>query len=90
MTEQIIDSDRRCPRCSKRMMLELGQGEEREVRAVMIHHCWSCDYVEQDKDWKRPKVVVREGPTMAERLKAQRLGEGVPWREYVYPGEVPE
>lgn len=87
MTSQIIDSDRRCVRCSKLMVLEIGQGEQREVRAELVHQCWSCGYHEKDSAWRRPKVKV--GPTMAERLKAQRLGEAVPWRDFVYPDEVP-
>ncbi len=84
MTSQ-IDSDRRCPRCSKLMMLEIGPEESESGWTIMVHTCWSCSYVERDKDWKRPKIKVRTGPTMAERLQARRLGEGVPWREYVYP-----
>ncbi len=90
MTVQVTDSDRRCPRCSKLMMLEIGQEESESGWTLMIHTCWSCAYVERDKDRKRPKIKVRTGPTMAERLQAQRLGAGVPWREYVYPGEVPQ
>ena len=69
MTTQIIDSDRRCPRDGKLMILEIGQGEEREQRTVMVHSCWHCGYAEQDEAWKRPKVVVRREPTMADQRR---------------------
>lgn len=90
MAEQVIDSDRRCPRDGKLMMLEIGQEESTDGWTRMVHHCWHCDYTEKDTAWKRPKIRVHTGPTMAERLMAQRLGEAVPWREFVYPGEVPQ
>ncbi len=60
---QIIDSDRRCPRCSKRMMLEIGQADSGAVdrfssRAEMVHECWSCGYKELDRNWRRPKIAA--------------------------------
>lgn len=87
MTTQIIDSDRRCPHCSKLMMLDIGQ-DDISGWTRQVHHCWSCDYREIDENWPRPKLV-RTGPTMAERLAAQRLGVEVSVWDYVYDGEVP-
>lgn len=82
MTSQIIDSDRRCPHCSKRMMLEIGQNDGPDTASgwvQMIHHCWSCGYVERDDQWRRPSLI--SGPTAAERLRAQRLeGWEMPYR----------
>lgn len=90
---QIIDSDRRCPFDGKLMMLEIGQddtsGDAKSGSVRMVHMCWHCDYTEIDENWKRPRLVVKSGPTMAERLKAQRLGAEVNVWDFVYPGEVP-
>lgn len=36
------DSHIRCPRCSKRMMVELGPDDT--GRLVALHECWNCDY----------------------------------------------
>lgn len=51
MKVDVMDSDRRCPHCSKRMMLDIGQDEL--GRTYNIHSCWSCGYEE------RPLVVRR-------------------------------
>lgn len=76
---QIIDSDRRCPRDGKRMVLEIGQADSGAQdrfsnRAEMVHICFNCDYREIDRNWRRPKL----GPSAADRLLSQRLGIGVP------------
>ncbi len=85
MGSQIIDSDRRCPRCSKRMMLEIGQADSDAVdrfsnRAELVHQCWSCGYSELDRNWKRPTVG---SAAAAERLARLRLEGPTP-----YPWEV--
>lgn len=89
ITSQIIDSDRRCPFDGKLMMLEIGQ-DDTSGWARQVHSCWSCGYDEIDENWPRPKLVKREGPTMADRLAAQRLGVEVSVWDFVYPGEVPQ
>lgn len=89
ITSQIIDSDRRCPFDGKLMMLEIGQ-DDISGWTRQVHMCWSCDYREIDENWPRPKLVKRDGPSLADRLAAQRLGEDVPVSEWVYPGEVPQ
>lgn len=81
----IEDSDRHCPHCSKRMMLDIGQrdttGDDTAGEVEMIHHCWSCGYVERDRAWKRPRIRVGDGLTLAERLHKQRLeGWVIPMR----------
>jgi hypothetical protein len=77
MTTQIIDSDLRCPRDGKRMVLELGQQDEdgRDLGTlVMIHRCWHCPYTVRDDRRMRP--LPTRTPQFAERLKRQRL-EGI-------------
>lgn len=88
-SNQIIDSDRRCPHCSKLMMLEIGQ-DDISGWTRQVHSCWSCGYDEIDENWPRPRLVPKSGPTLAERLTAQRLGIEIPVSEFVYPDEVPE
>lgn len=80
---QIIDSDRRCPRDGKRMVLEIGQrdtvaDDARLAQVDMVHQCWSCGYVERDNQWRRPRLNAATGPSMADRLYAMRWGEPVP------------
>lgn len=76
MSHIVEDSDRRCPHCSKKMMLEIGQndvtGDDSVGWVQMIHYCWSCDYRERDDQWKRPRIKTGTGPTLAERLHKQR------------------
>jgi hypothetical protein len=74
MTTQIIDSDLRCPRDGKRMMVELGQQDEdgRDLGAlVMWHHCWHCNYKVRDDRTMKP--LPTHTPEFAERLKRLRL-----------------
>lgn len=74
MTTQIIDSDLRCPRDGKRMVVELGQQDEdgRDLgQLVMIHRCWHCPYTVRDDRRMRP--LPTRTPQFAERLKRQRL-----------------
>lgn len=74
MTTQIIDSDLRCRRCSKRMHAELGQQDEdgRDLGTlVMIHECWSCGWTIRDDRLRRPLPTRTE--TAADRLKRLRL-----------------
>lgn len=78
MTTQIIDSDLRCQRCSKRMVLELGQQDEdgRDLGTlVMVHECWSCGWTVRDDRLRRP--LPTRTPQFAERLRRQRLEETV-------------
>ena len=79
ITSQIIDSDRRCPHCSKLMILEIGQ-DDTSGWVRQVHQCWSCGYVEIDENWpRRPRLVHKSGPSLAQRLAKQRL-EGVELR----------
>lgn len=85
MGAQIIDSDRRCPRCAKRMVLEIGQADHDAAdrfssRAEMVHQCWSCDYSEVDRNWQRRRI---DATRSAERLARLRLEGPDP-----YPWEV--
>jgi hypothetical protein len=80
----IEDSDRRCAHCGKRMMVDIGQrdmvGDGTVGEVELVHECWSCGYVERDRAWKRPRIVVG-GPTLAERLHKQRTeGWVIPMR----------
>lgn len=72
LNSQIIDSDRRCPHCSKLMMLEIGQ-DDASGWTRQVHNCWSCGYTEIDENWKPPRLVRKTGPTLAQRLAEQRL-----------------
>lgn len=74
MTTQIIDSDLRCPRDQKRMVVELGQQDEdgRDLGTlVMWHHCWHCNYKVRDDRRMRPLPTRTE--TAAARLRRLRL-----------------
>ena len=74
MTTQIIDSDLRCRRCSKRMVVELGQQDEdgRDLGTlVMIHSCWSCGWTIRDDRRMRPLPTRTE--TATARLRRLRL-----------------
>lgn len=78
------DSDRRCPRDGKRMILEIGQRDvvdldRRLARVDMVHSCLECGYVERDNQWRRPRLTTVSGPSMRERLYAMRWGEPVPF-----------
>jgi hypothetical protein len=88
LSSQIIDSDRRCPFDGKLMMLEVGQ-DDTSGWVRQVHMCWDCTYTEIDENWPRPKLVRKSGPSMADRLAAQRLGVEVSVWDYVYPGDVP-
>lgn len=89
IASQIIDSDRRCPFDGKLMMLEIGQ-DDISGWVRQVHTCWDCNYTEIDENWPRPRLVPKSGPSLAERLAAQRLGVEVPVSAWVYPGEVPQ
>lgn len=83
MTTLFTDSDRRCPRDGKKMLVEIGQrdyvGDDTVGLVEMVHQCWSCGYTERDDQWKRPRLNT--GPTLAERLRKQRLeGVEIPYR----------
>ena len=43
------DSDRRCPRDGKRMIVEIGHDDAGQVE--VSHHCLNCDYSEHDGAW---------------------------------------
>lgn len=72
---QTIDSDRRCSRCHKRMVMQIGQDDSTgagDMRAT--HECWNCGRVETDKQWSRPLGTDPTGKvTRAERLRQLRL-----------------
>jgi hypothetical protein len=89
IAQTIIDSDRRCPRDSKLMAVEVGQ-DDTTGWTRKVHVCLNCDYTEADEAWPRPKLT--KARTMADKLNAMRLGdlgEAVSVWDYVYPGEVP-
>lgn len=73
MTTQFVDSDLRCPRDGKRMLVELGQEVDgRDVGTlVMVHQCFHCGYEVRDDRLRRP--LPTRTPQFAERLKRQRL-----------------
>lgn len=66
---QVIDSDRYCPRCHKKMMLQVGQ-DDVSGWTRMQHECWACDYTEIDENWRRP-LPTRVGE-LGKRLAAAR------------------
>ena len=59
MSAVFEDSDRRCARCHKKMLVEIGQKEDVGGTSVglaeMVHTCFSCGYRERDDQWRRPK-----------------------------------
>jgi hypothetical protein len=74
VTTQIIDSDLRCPRDGKRMMLEIGQEDAGGAgigTLSMWHQCWHCQYQVRDDRTMRPLPTRTE--TAAARLKRLRL-----------------
>lgn len=78
MITHLIDSHLRCPRCKKRMVLDVGQDDHSgagDMRAT--HRCLECPYTEIDKNWSAPLGTDRPRTTLAARLRQQRLGEGV-------------
>ncbi len=76
----IEDSPHRCRRCSKRMVMEIGQEDEHEATigwVRMVHTCWNCDYQIRDEQIPKPSLT-RSGPPLADRLYALRQGVEVP------------
>lgn len=48
-------TERRCPRCHKKLYEQIGQDDTTgagDMRAVF--ECWSCNYSEDDIAWSRP------------------------------------
>lgn len=70
----VEDSDRRCPFCSKRMILDIGQ-EEMEGHVVKVHSCWSCGYKETEEQW--PTTLPTRSDAARERLLKLRNGGNV-------------
>lgn len=85
MSGQILDSDRRCGKCGKRMLLEVGQHDSRGDLEVS-HECWQCGTSVPDRAWTRPNKVARE--LVAARLMAQRLA-GWTHEVYIDPSPFP-
>lgn len=56
---QVLDSHRRCPRCHKRMTVEVGQHEE-TGEVEVVHHCESCGRRVRDTRWREPARVVTD------------------------------
>lgn len=73
MALQVIDSPRLCPRCSKRMVMELGQDEAENWHLHAIHICWNCDHREDQRLWSRP---LRTDGESAARRRLDRLRSG--------------
>lgn len=94
MSTLIEDSDRHCPHDGKRMLVEIGQREEVTGSSFgiveMVHICFNCGYRERDDQWRRPRIRVFAGPSMAERLYAQRMGVEVPLKYDTTPFPVGE
>ena len=40
-----LDSPLHCPRCGKRMTMELGEHDTDDGHEA-VHRCWNCDHVE--------------------------------------------
>ncbi len=92
MTTQFIDSDLRCRRDGKRMLVELGQQDEdgRDLGTlVMVHTCFHCGWTIRDDRLRRP--LPTRTPQFAERLRRQRLeGTVVPIQYDATPWPVSE
>jgi hypothetical protein len=80
MAMQVIDSPRRCPKCSKRMMMEIGPDEESGWHMHAVHVCWNCDHREDDRAWS--PVLKTDGESAARRRLDRVRGVDVPM---VYP-----
>lgn len=47
MSDRVLDSQYRCPRCGKRMVLQPATGSPGENHNV--HECWNCDFIYREK-----------------------------------------
>jgi len=75
MATQILDSPRRCCRCAKKMMMEIGQHADRGDVEIE-HQCWSCGHTEYQDNWSR--FHGTDGHSAADRLRRLRLGVEIP------------
>lgn len=76
---------RRCPRCFKRLMEDMGQrdmvGDATVGECELILSCLNCGYSERDTNWQPVKRPVVVGPSLAERLHHNRTeGWDVPMK----------
>jgi hypothetical protein len=55
----VEDSPYRCPRCCKRLVVEVEPGDG-DTSASMWHVCWHCDYAEQDRQWWVSRLIGRK------------------------------
>lgn len=76
-----MDSDRNCPHCGMRLMLDIGQ-EEFNGHVVKVHTCWSCGYKENEESW--PVTLPTRSDAARKRLDKLRAGTEIP--EWVYKG----
>jgi hypothetical protein len=68
----ILDSARRCPRCSKRLIVESGQRADRGDIEI-VHVCWNCPYRELHSATPLRQSV---GKSLADQLRNLRLEDG--------------
>ena len=93
MTTQELGPERRCPRCHKTMMALIGQNDD-SGWVEMQHDCWSCNYTEPDKVWRRPlpTQVGEVGKRLANARAAERLRQirdrGRPEQVWVWDSET--
>lgn len=71
----VIDSQRRCPRCSKRLVSDVGQNDT-EGDLELLLYCLNDDY----REMQRPERDKRsDGPSLLARLRDKvRAGYDVP------------
>ena len=76
MAVQVLDSPRLCPKCHKRMFMELGPDEGENWHLQVIHICWSCDHREEQRAWSRP--LRTDGESAARRRLNRLRGVEIP------------
>ena len=61
MKIDVLNSPLRCPKCSKRMVMELGENEaEGDAGHEAVHRCWNCDHVEVETGRTVPLASVTD------------------------------
>lgn len=77
MAVQVIDSPKRCPRCSKRLVMQIGQDDVTGAGDMRARHeCWNCEYAEDDRAWSRP--LKTDGRSTLRRLADRLRGVEIP------------
>ncbi len=68
VTTLIVDSAHNCPRCGKRMVDEVGPGDDSDgvVRVLVLTYCLHCPYRELNAPSRRKRL---NGSTLMERIR---------------------